>query len=534
MRLNVAPYKSATGVPLPSFGRRTIPTTTLDASSPTTTPTMAPNEQEQQEGGSSFGGCDDDKKVLNDLTDSQRNSIVSFSSAVEMQIRRRRLEGIPLHTCYDLMDKTQGLSLPILAQDEKEWVTDKEMFLYKFLYVTTKARLYDIHFQQAPTLSGSAMSRRWYLRQCQPENGNVRGGINDVRAILFDPEKALGTRSALSMREAVLSLRPKVEASRQSHRVSPQSTTPSKPNDTQQQPVVPRLSTVEERVRAKRKARLLQEQQGQEKGNGKNNTKAPRTSLDETWRLRVADIVWTHSRKVWHRHEKFASPSRKGKMTPCSFVLMDVVNRVADQTADFGIKLKRRQVVELLQEICREVPEWIRRSSTKDDDKCSNWGRNDTLWIQPLDYKVVRQRLLGESSEVAPPLAPTSILGTSSKESKVARSFLSAKKANAVNIVETMMKKRPRKESHLDASPNTEFEDSQNSPHGKNVRTDDLVSTSRQQKSPVTKKRRLRVNPHLIISDADHQGGERIVPSRNDSPRGLKNLFHQLNSGRRI
>jgi hypothetical protein len=50
----------------------------------------------------------------------------------------------------------------------------------------------------------------------------------------------------------------------------------------------------------------------------------------------------------------------------------------------------------------------------------------------------------------------------------------------------------------------------------------------------------LRINPHLILTDADYSGGERLFKRKNShsvsssSPRGLKSLFTQLNAGQRI
>lgn len=451
---------------------------------------------------------------------------MNFSGAVEMQLYRLptgRHRRIVLHAFYDLMDKSEGLTLPSPGENQKEWMNDKEMFLYKFLYVTAKARLYEIHHEETTgSSSRNTPLSRWYLRECE---STTRGDLNDVRAILFDAGETLNPLTNLSLREAVLSLRPKKEPPRPSL-VSKQQSTTTKPAETA---LFPQLSTVEERIRAKRKARLLQEEEHEAKETTTTN------SRDATWRLRVADILWTHSRKVWHRHEQFASPKRKGKTSPCAFVLVDLVSILTEQsTAVMGNKMTRRQVVSLLQEICREVPEWIRRSSAKEDGS-SEWGKSDTLWVQPLDYQVVRQRLLGKSTVVAAQLAPSKILGTATNFGfKKSPPVFADKKEGIAKVTEEseISKKRLRKFEYWDVSASTLLKDKQSPPHTKKVRTDDIQSP--RQQSPVTKKRRLRVNPHLILTDADHQGGERIFPSRNDSPRGLKNLFHQMNSGKRI
>jgi hypothetical protein len=46
-------------------------------------------------------------------------------------------------------------------------------------------------------------------------------------------------------------------------------------------------------------------------------------------------------------------------------------------------------------------------------------------------------------------------------------------------------------------------------------------------------KQHLRINPNLILCDADHDGGTIIQPSL-ELPRGLRRLFLALNAGERI
>ena len=76
--------------------------------------------------------------------------------------------------------------------------------------------------------------------------------------------------------------------------------------------------------------------------------------------------------------------------------------------------------------------------------------------------------------------------------------------------------------------------DSSSPQENKKIRTEMGSIGTRSTPPSSPPKKRLRVNPHLILSDADHQGGDIILPSQHDSPRGLKNLFRQLNSGNRI
>jgi hypothetical protein len=51
---------------------------------------------------------------------------------------------------------------------------------------------------------------------------------------------------------------------------------------------------------------------------------------------------------------------------------------------------------------------------------------------------------------------------------------------------------------------------------------------------PAKKRKILRINPNLIFTDADYDGGDVIDTSSFESPRGLKYLFLRMNAGERI
>lgn len=458
-------------------------------------------------------------KILSDLNEFDRNSILVFASAVEVQLSRLQTappRRIPLHVCYDLMGRTPELSLPILPKNELEWKNEKEMFLYKFLCATTTAQLYDIHCEEgSSSLGPDSSSSRWYLRQCTPQEGG-RKTLDDVRAVLFDQSRPISPRSNQQLRLAVRSLRPKVKRTKRPLLLT-MGADAKPPAKTEEG------TTVEERVRAKHEARRLREEEEA------TRIEKHGASGDETWRLRVADMLWHRSRQVWHRHEKFASPRRKGTSSPCSFVLGDVVRHVSQQSGVMGTKLTRRQIVESLQELCRQVPEWIRRSAAKQDTS-TVWDRSDTLWIQPLDYKEVRLRLLGKASTSTVAKAPWKLLGLSDEPPRV-------EDAAEASSMATKKRDRPKNSdpcTKRELWKDAPFRDRSSPPESKKVRRD-TGSLGEKSASPASPpKKRLRVNPHLIISDADYQGGDIIIPSRKDSPRGLKNLFRQLNSGKRI
>ena len=589
--------RSAQGVPIPSFGTMMTTTSTDkddadDANAGATVKKVTLSQESQRDNGhdsfrTSNNGQEKDNsttcssspsspKTTIDVNASERNAVLLFCGAVEMQLFRSSSDHrMPLHACYDLMDKTKGLSLPPWDSrqnkddDDDDWRNEKELFLYKFLHVTTvETKLYEM-FRSHPITTSKALPppQRWYLRHHPSAETSPRTRqLDQVRALLSsstDKSNLLQLESrGTTLRDAIVSLRGSKHHPRRNHALPqpPESTTnPLRVSNHPDTEVATRTaSTVEERVRAKYEARQKRETAAESSSSTPTTTSQSR---DETWRLRVADILWAHSRKVWYRHERFASPLRKKHKNaatasattttattyPCSFVLKDAVELISQQTGAIqslgGLqqKLKRRQAVAFLQELCDVVPEWIRRSSAKQSENNNNkeWLPNDTIWIYPLDYNVIRLRLLGKSTlGVVAAEAPSIILKgpplvRHTKESGISENIQTKKPS--------LLQKRPRT-NQIDSLVSTtkralwDIHAESTAP----IRTDALLPQSNNKRirmndsTSIRTTRPLRVNPNLILTDADYQGGERIVPSTDDSPRGLKNLFHQMNSGKRI
>lgn len=247
-------------------------------------------------------------------------------------------------------------------------------------------------------------------------------------------------------------------------------------------------STVEERVRAR--ALLKDEQvlqfQREEKGN-LNKEK-------EKWCVRIADVLQTYANSTVRRQAQF-HPTEK-----CCMTLQDAVIRVHNQ-----LSLKRRQIVDYLLEIRTLIPEWI-VMDISDSEKIT---KTASVWLSPHVYRSVRHRLTKDTTPTKPMFAkPKSRLLTT-------KSVLET----ATPINETPSSGLPEK-----------------TPVAKSITTTAKRASPDPTDSVPRKKQRteLRINPNLIWTDADYDGGEAIPLTFFNSPRGLKRLFDQMKAGRRI
>ena len=499
------------------------------SSSPSTTPPTAVAATTNTSTNSNNINSSTPSNPLANLTEKERDSIILFTNSVDFQVHRQGGR-TALSAVYELLATTSGL---YLAAAEDEWQNDKERFLYKFLYATTALAFFRVVQEQT----------RWWIAKCPDIQ------LHTVRMALLDTTTPLPTTDEAPLKQAVQSLRRKRKSIDHSQStgdqsteqptagttVNAQSTTDSTTNNssTESHPVLispptPKGATVEDRVKAKAEARVQREQQEE---NNRNTTTA-----DDAWRLRLADILWSHARQVWHRHDQFArnNNNNNNNTSPCSFVLQDVVKLLTEQSAAAGTKVKRQQVLEWLRTVCDRVPTWLRRTAAQPDR--DGWQPSDTLWLYPVDYQEVRARLLGK----AVPVTNGSI--RASGERKVESDLDKVVDAKDGAKVEIKQATKPTINSSLNFKKRP-LAALLSVVKGEKTKKGELVAPKTTQnepeEQPSTPKKmrlgpRLRINPNLILTDADHQGGERIFPSRHDSPRGLRNLFLQMNSGKRI
>ena len=289
-------------------------------------------------------------------------------------------------------------------------------------------------------------------------------------------------------------------------------------------------TTLEERVAARAQAKVSLQQEISHQS----------SSADIIARLRLADALWSHSRHILLRQSRFL---KRSPMPPCVMTMKDIVNLV---------KGSRKQVVEAMKDLQQCVPEWIVFSPT-------NVTKQTTVWIHPLveQYQQIRTTKLGG----------TAVQNNSTTTTTTTGNTLKRKATTAVAVQNPTTGSLKRKAAPSNTTATTTIDRQQAIPSDVSARalatkkdtttttsggTNDSstripVVTGKKRSSavddddilPVRKKKRshavLRINHHLILTDADYDGGEVIaLTSTMSSPRGLKGMFSQMNAGRRI
>lgn len=303
--------------------------------------------------------------------------------------------------------------------------------------------------------------------------------------------------------------------------------------------------TIEERVRARANAKRKVQQEEE------NSRTTVSNEGDRSWLVRLADALWTHASSILQRKARFQSP-RESIATPtatpahCCLTLKDVISFLRKT-----MPLNKRKLAEGIQELHRIVPEWIFLSDP------TSLSPDTTVWLNPAEYKTIRHRLTGEEPPLPPPKKKalldvktrSKVLTTKSATKEalpVASPFMknsgAVQAADAKGPLNSLLSKiqpgatpppaattmrRRRRPPAVSMSP------SFTGKPWSGVKRSPTETVA----SPVTKKRKgLRINPNLILTDADYQGGE-VLGRRNsleESPRGLKRLFDQMKAGRRI
>jgi hypothetical protein len=258
--------------------------------------------------------------------------------------------------------------------------------------------------------------------------------------------------------------------------------------------------SLEDRVRARAEAKQ------------QRNISTTSTTPNHSSLLRLADAMWSHSR---HILRKQAQVSVKTANRICVTV-EDAVHLFARSLLERGTqqvhreKATRLELLQALRDLQKLVPEWISFSSP-------DLSKHTTIWLVPtVDYKSVRTKLG----------APTN-----SGTKRVIGASNNAKQSIHHSASATPEKPPPR----VSISPSTSAVESPS----KKQRTGTTVSLKRPPAETLVipkpkRKRELRINKLLILTDADYDGGMIMEPTIDESPRGLKRLFYRMNSGKRI
>lgn len=259
--------------------------------------------------------------------------------------------------------------------------------------------------------------------------------------------------------------------------------------------------SLEERVRARAAAR--EERQ-------LDASASTSSSVDQSAMLRLADALWSHSRHILLRQSQIQamSPVRRGNTAPkaCVMTVKDIVTTFASSFAPSQEstthvsrteKATRKQIIEAVQELHRLAPDWISCSDTE-------LTKSTTIWIKPVNYQTIRAKL-GAPTKVPDQLqTPVPCKRSLDVDKAVVTHSAGPKRASSPIL--------PAKRQRLEVKA-------------------PLLSPV--DSSPASRHTVLRINPNLILTDADYDGGMVIQPSE-ESPRGLKRMFTHMNAGRRI
>jgi hypothetical protein len=324
--------------------------------------------------------------------------------------------------------------------------------------------------------------------------------------------------------------------------------------------------TLEERVHARHQAR--QERKPSPTSSSLCSTTSTGQAPDQEMLLSFADSLWSQARTIQRTQaQKWKMSGEKGPPPPaalrCGMALSDVVELLSGSRTTTGSskvpvasshqeKKSRKQIFEGLRELHRRVPYWITFSDEHFSKKTIVWiglgspAKGLQSYTAYMEYAAIRTALGNHSPSTSStckgPILPTSApdmtlrkrpLTTENKEIHADWSFPS--------LVATIA---PDAKKHRPSPPSPPSKESLSLTNQEKTTVSSkktMTSGSKRPAGPAapslppTKKARgLRINKHLIMTDADYDGGMVIQPSLGDSPRGLKRLFTQLNAGQRI
>jgi len=259
--------------------------------------------------------------------------------------------------------------------------------------------------------------------------------------------------------------------------------------------------TLEDRVRARSKAR---EQREADAASKKKGDKSDYSSL-----LRLADAMWSHSRHNLRRQSRISRrPVTRFSMTVKEVVKLFASSLVTSSSRTAQLhreKATRNEMLQALRDVQKLVPEWISFSS-------ADLSKDTIVWLSTTaDISSVRTKLGAPKSKHSKRPFDDDF------KKKPARVSLSpAAGSNKNDIMKTPSPYKKQRRSPRLATL------------GKRAAPDSLLSPSPK------KKKGLRINKHFILTDADYDGGMILQPRIDESPRGLKRMFSQMNSGERI
>mmetsp|Transcript_20602 Transcript_20602/g.31289 ORF Transcript_20602/g.31289 Transcript_20602/m.31289 type:complete len:546 (-) Transcript_20602:33-1670(-) len=193
-------------------------------------------------------------------------------------------------------------------------------------------------------------------------------------------------------------------------------------------------------------------------------------------------------------------------------------------------KYSKREVKNILIELTKLVPEWLKIVSQKSSTK-GNRNRSVVFIKETTAYQSIRERLGGGTVRSVSQAQTSSNSNKSSAENSAHTTTENTKAVNDNDDVARIQKITKRKSKLSLSKQATSIIMPSASEHQSN-------GELRQQKDDASTKKSiptgtLRVNHNQVMTDADYDGGE-VLHSNTSNPRGLKRMFSQLNAGARI
>lgn len=384
--------------------------------------------------------------------------------------------------------------------------------------------------------------------------------LSTLCSLMNRPELDVATRDATlktilehrSMSEQKMSLKQETPSDTGTGTTQEEEKSPLAPQKVIQEPFIRDGMTLEDRIRARAQARKERENDASSKN---KNSKQDYSSL-----LRLADAMWSHSKRNARRQSQiFQMSSAPFSMTVKGVVRMFAGSLVTSSSRTSQLyreKATRAEMLQALRDLKQLVPEWISFSSPQ-------LSKDTTVWLDmTADFSSVRVKLGAPKSSQAknkrplndqikgvkaPParvsLSPPIVDSATSHKDHTTTTPSPPKKQRRSPRLSILGRKRPVEDSLLSDlfdQPNTD-ETALSPPKKKRISPRLAILAGRKRpaqdslESPTSKKKKgLRINPNFILTDADHNGGTILTPRIDESPRGLKRMFSQMNSGRRI
>jgi hypothetical protein len=429
-----------------------------------------------------------------------KDHLIHLESALQLYNSRQKVANsssiLPLADLYALASKLSLEPRPLTTSLDNTDLNEQERLLLDLLCVTSP-----VLYQLRKIVNTEERNNGWCL-ETLPSPGNR---ITELHRLFL--ERSSDPQKEDSFLQAIREHRNERQQPHKPAAAVVETTTALPDNATTG-------TNVEDRVRARAHAkRNYQETYAQE---NKNNTNDKNTTVDRAWLARLADGLWSHASDILLRQARFQSAGQP-KPKICTLTLKDVVAVLQQSIRSETVKLSKRRIVEGILELRRIVPEWIELSG--DDTNIENLSKDTTVWLKPHEYRTIRCRLTGQQSKL--PLRKHSLEGlaasTTAKRSKPSP---------------------PTKESVASLEGQSE-QLTNKSLLGSSTQVHELLSSPPEEDTkPALQKSKkrwpLRVNKNLILTDADHVGGEIIPRTAYESPRGLKRLFEHMKAGKRI